>query len=83
MNQIARTPKQLGALIQRRRRLLQMSQSEAADRAGLRQEMVSKIESGSPGTAIRSICDLLAALDLELTVALRSRVSASDIEDVF
>ena len=52
MDQIARTPKQLGALIQRRRRLLQMSQSEAADRAGLRQEMVSKIESGSPGTAM-------------------------------
>lgn len=83
MDQIARTPKQLGALIQRRRRALQMSQSEAADRAGLRQEMVSKIESGNPGTAIRSICDLLAALDLELTLAPRSRGSASAIEDLF
>lgn len=83
MDQIARTPKQIGDLIQRQRRLMNMSQSEAADRAGLRQEMVSKIESGSPGTAIRSICDLLAALNLELSVAPRSKGSAKDIEALF
>jgi HTH-type transcriptional regulator/antitoxin HipB len=83
MDAIARTPKQLGALIQRRRRLLGLSQTEAADRTGLRQEMISKIEGGSPGAAIRSICDLLAALDLELSVAPRSRGSAQDIEAVF
>jgi HTH-type transcriptional regulator/antitoxin HipB len=83
MDAIARTPRQLGALIQRRRRLLGLSQTEAADRAGLRQEMVSKIESGSPGTKIRSICDLLAALDLELAVTPRSRGSAEDIEALF
>ncbi len=83
MDQIARTPKQLGALIQRRRRLLGLTQTEAADRAGLRQELVSRIESGSPGTAIRSICDLLAALDLELSVSERSRGSVREIEDLF
>ncbi len=83
MNQIARTPKQLGAFMQRRRRSLGMNQSEAADRAGLRQEMVSKIETGRPGTAIRSICDLLGALELELEMAPRSKGSSKDIEDVF
>jgi HTH-type transcriptional regulator/antitoxin HipB len=83
MNQIARTPKQLGAIIQRRRRAKGISQTEAAERAGLRQEMVSKIEGGSPGTQIRSVCDLMAALDLELTVAARSQGSELDIEDMF
>jgi len=83
MDQIARTPKQLGAVIQRRRRAIGLSQTAAADRAGLRQEMVSKIESGSPGVATRSMFDLLAALDLELNVAPRSQGSESDIEDLF
>ena len=83
MDQIARTPKQLGALIQRRRRAIGISQTEAAERAGLRQEMVSKIESGSPGTMIRSVCDLLSALNLELTVTTRSQGSDIDIEDIF
>jgi HTH-type transcriptional regulator/antitoxin HipB len=83
MDQIARTPKQLGAIIQRQRRAMQMSQTDAAERAGLRQEMVSKIESGSPGAKIRSVCDLLSALNLELSVATRSQGSEADIEAIF
>ena len=83
MNQIARTPKQIGAIIQRQRRLRNLTQSALAQLCGLRQEKISTIEAGHPGTRIETICALLAALDLELTVAARSKGSPRDIEDIF
>jgi HTH-type transcriptional regulator/antitoxin HipB len=83
MNQIARTSKQIGDVIQRQRRLKNLTQSELAQRSGLRQEKISKIEAGEPGTRIEMICTLLAALDLEVTIAPRSKGSAKDIEELF
>lgn len=79
----ARSPRQLGDLIQRHRKARGLSQTELADLAGLRQEMVSKIESGAPGSRIASIYDLLAALDLEMTLTARTRSSSADIADIF
>lgn len=83
MSEIGRTPQQIGAIIRRARRQQKLSQAELGDRAGLWQETVSKIESGNAGTKLESLCDLLAALDLELTISPRSKGSAKDIEDVF
>lgn len=83
MSSFARSPKQLGVLIQQSRKARGWSQTDLAERAGLRQEMVSKIEGGQPGSRIASVWDLLAALDLEITVAPRTVSSAADIEDVF
>lgn len=78
----ARTPKQIGNALRVERRAKGMTQTELASRAGLRQELVSKIESGRPGTAISAICALLAALDIEFEVRPRGR-DAPDIEDIF
>jgi HTH-type transcriptional regulator/antitoxin HipB len=83
MSALARSPKQLGLLIQRHRRDRGLSQSELADLAGLRQEMVSKIESGQPGSRLSSIYALLAALDLEMTVQPRTKSAQDDIADIF
>jgi HTH-type transcriptional regulator / antitoxin HipB len=83
MTQIARTPKQIGAIIQRQRRLKKLTQLAVAERIGLRQEKISKIEAGLPGTRIETICALLSALDLEITIAPRSKGSPKDIEDIF
>ena len=83
MAALARSPKQLGTLIQRHRKMQGLSQTELAALAGMRQEMVSKIESGQPGSRIASIYALLAALDLEMTVAPRTRSSSADIADIF
>lgn len=83
MNQIARTPKQIGAIIQRQRRLKKLTQSALARLCGLRQEKISTIEAGHPGTRVETICDLLAALDLEVTIAPRSKGSSKEIEDIF
>lgn len=82
MDQLARTPRQIGAILRRQRGLMKLSQTELAERAGLRQELISGVESGKPGTRIETICDLFAALDLDLLVAPRSRSSAKDIEDI-
>lgn len=75
MHDLARTPKQIGALIRRNRKRLSMSQSELGDRVGLRQETISLIETGNPATRLDTLLAVLAALDLELRIAARSRGS--------
>lgn len=83
MSRIARSPKQLGLLIRGHRKARDMSQSELADLAGLRQEMISKIENGQPGSRLSSIYALLAALNLEMTVQPRTKSAPDDIADIF
>lgn len=83
MSSLVRSTKQLGGVIQQFRKARNWSQTDLAQRAGLRQEMVSKIEAGQPGSRVGSIFDLLAALDLEMTLAPRTKSSSADIEDIF
>lgn len=83
MAYIARSSRQLGAVIRRARKQKGMSQTELAGLAGLRQELVSKIETGQEGTRLSSIYALFAALDLEMIVDQRSGKSVPDIEDIF
>jgi HTH-type transcriptional regulator/antitoxin HipB len=83
MNQIARSPNQIGNRIQQFRKLKGMSQTELAQLAGLRQEQISRIEGGQRDSQISTIFDLLAALDLEMTIGPRTKSSAADIEDIF
>jgi HTH-type transcriptional regulator/antitoxin HipB len=83
MNDIARTPKHLGAIIRRARRAAGLTQAALGERAGLWQETVSRIENGNGATKLETLFDLLAALDLDLTIGPRSKGSAADIEDIF
>lgn len=80
---IARSPQQVGRLIQRARQSKGLNQTELAKVAGLRQEMISKVETGQGGVKLSTVCDILAALGLEMTIAERSRSSSADIEDIF
>ncbi|MBO9547129.1 helix-turn-helix transcriptional regulator [Caulobacter sp.] len=82
MSWIARSPDQLGAIIRNLRERRGLSQTDLAELAGARQEMVSIIERGHDGAKIAVILDLLRALDTDLTVAPRSG-SNGDILDVF
>jgi HTH-type transcriptional regulator/antitoxin HipB len=79
---LARTAKQLGAVIQRQRRVMNITQTQLGERAGLRQATISQIERGE-NARLESLLAVLAALDLELTVRPRSRAEPSDIGDVF
>lgn len=80
---IARSPQQIGRVIQRVRHERGLTQTQLAQLAGLRQEMISKIETGQGGVRLATVCEVLAALDLELTIAARTKSSAADIEDIF
>ena len=83
MSQIARSPRQLGNLIQRARKQRGLTQTELANLAGLRQEMVSKIETGHDSARLAALYSLFAALDLDMLVDPRSTRQGTNIEDVF
>lgn len=80
MNELARTPKQIGSIVRRNRRRLGMSQRALGERVGLRQETISLIETGNPATRLDTMLSVLAALELEFQVDARSR--GSDPQDL-
>ncbi len=83
MNQMARTAKQLGAEIRQQRIARGLSQLALADLVGTGQKTVSMIENGNPGTRIETIFALLAALDMEMSLAPRSTGARKSVGDVF
>lgn len=82
MDQIARTTKQVGAALRRRRRQLSLSQSDLGAKASLRQATISGLENGEPGTQLRTLMDIISALDLEIVVRERTK-GKQRIEDIF
>lgn len=83
MEPIARTPKQIGAVLRRYRRQRELTQTELGTRMSVRQATVSKLEAGEPATQLRTLMDALAALDLELVIQPRNKTSPADIEELF
>lgn len=83
MTELARNPKQIGTIIQRARKKRGWNQTQLGEKAGLRQETISLVETGNPAAKIETILAVLAALGLELRIAPRSTQSPSDMEDIF
>lgn len=83
MNNLARTQKQIGTIIQRARKKRNWTQTDLAKRSGLRQGTISLIETGDKPAKLDSILAVMAALDLEFTIGSRSKGTASDIEELF
>ncbi len=83
MSDLGRTPKQIGTIIQRARKQRAWTQSDLAERAGLRQGTISVIEKGDKPAKLDSILAVLAALDLEFRVGGRSKGAGQDIEELF
>lgn len=83
MDQIARGPKQLGESMRRQRRHLSLTQKDLGAKTNLRQATISAMESGEPGTQLRTLFDMMAALDLELVIRPRTKGTANDIEELF
>ncbi|WP_319772187.1 helix-turn-helix domain-containing protein [Breoghania sp.] len=83
MSELARTPQQIGSIIQRARKKRGWTQSQLAERCGLRQATLSLIEAGEKTAKLSSLLSILAALDLELRIGDRSTSGAQDIEDLF
>ncbi|WP_135211260.1 helix-turn-helix domain-containing protein [Vitreimonas flagellata] len=72
MDQLARSPKQIGAALRRRRRALKLTQAALATQASLRQATVSSAEAGEP-MQLETLFSLLTALDLELVLRTRTK----------
>lgn len=82
--QRVRTPIQIGAALRRRRRALGWTQSQLGERAGLRQATISELERGANGIHLKSLCDVVSALGLDLVIEPRDSASLeASIAEVF
>lgn len=79
MQQAARTSKQIGAIVRRQRRRLALSQSELAEKTGLRQATISALEAGEKGARLKTLFDVMSALGVEMIVRDRRKASPEDI----
>lgn len=82
MEQIARSTRQIGAAVRRRRRSLSLRQGDVGSRTNLRQATISALENGEPGTQLRTLINVMVALGLEMVIRERSK-SSEDIEDLY
>jgi len=82
-DQIARTPKQVGETVRRRRRAQGLKQKELGDKTNLRQATISGLEAGESGTQLRTLFDVLTALNMELVIRPRTKASNEKIEELF
>lgn len=78
---IARTEQQLGAVVRRQRRSAGLSQSELGELVHLRQATISRLEAGEPAIQLKTLMEILAALQLELVV--RPRSTSDQIINLF
>lgn len=83
MNQIARSPDQLGIAVQQQRLAHNLSQSALARLVGTSQKTISKIENGNPATRIETLFAVMAALDMQMTLGSRTQDSGKTIGDIF
>lgn len=83
MDQIARTPRQLGTVLGRCRKAAGLTQEALAARIRLRQATISALENSATNARMGTLFDMLAALNLELVVRPRSKGSMKEIEEIF
>jgi HTH-type transcriptional regulator/antitoxin HipB len=83
MRRIARTAAQIGAVVHRERRARGLTQAQLGTKIGRRQATISKLEKGEPATQLSTLFDVLAALNLELVIGDRTKVSKTAIENLF
>lgn len=82
MKTVVRTPPHIGAAVRRQRKLSGLTQAQLGEKTKLRQATISQLESGEGGVQLKTLTDVLTALNLELVVQDRS-TSPQSIEDLF
>jgi HTH-type transcriptional regulator/antitoxin HipB len=73
MENIARTPQQLGQALRSRRGQLKLSQTEVGVKVGIKQDTVSKLEIHTPSSTVDTLFKTLSALGLELVIREKAR----------
>lgn len=74
-----RTPKDIGAAIRARRRLLGWGQAELAKRVGVSRLWVNQIESGKSGAGLGLVMRTLGALGLTLKAGALGDIEAENV----
>lgn len=69
----ARNPEQVGNTLLRYRKLQGWTQKKVGDRAGIKQGIISMVESGTHGTRLETLCKIMAVLDLEFVIRKRQK----------
>ena len=77
MSKVIRSNKDLGAAIRLARKQQHLRQVDVAQKASVRQALVSDIENGATTAKLDTVMRVLAALDLDLSVVPR-RTTAFD-----
>lgn len=80
---IARSEKQLGAVLRRARRQAGLTQAALGEKIHMRQATISRLEAGEPAMQLHTLTEVLAALNLELVVRERTQGNRADFEDMF
>ena len=80
MEHLIYSPKALGEMIKRQRKLKQLNQAKAGSAFKLDQTTVSNIERGVNGTRIETIFRLLAALELEMVIRPKKNLCSKNKE---
>ena len=60
-----------------------MNQTTLGEKTKLRQATISAVEAGEPRTQLRTVCAIMAALELEFVIRPRTRGTADEIEEIF
>ncbi len=82
MQNLARTPADIGHAIKQARRNQKLTQKALATKSGVWQETISRIENGSPGTKLETLFDICAALNLEFLITERSKGNSDYLDEL-
>lgn len=80
MEQLINSPKLLGNVIRRQRKIKKLTQKTAGDAFKIEQSTVSSVEQGAEGTRLTTLFRLLAALDLEMVIRSKENTVRSSKE---
>ncbi len=72
----------MGHAIRQVRKQKNLTQKQLASLSGVWQETISRTENGNSGTKLETVFDLMAALELEITVTERSKGASDAFEDI-
>ncbi len=73
MGKIIRSNKDLGAVIRLARKKKNLRQVDVAQKASVRQALVSELENGATTANLDTVIKILAALDLDLSIVPRRK----------
>ncbi len=80
MGKIIRSSKDLGAAIRLARKSMGLRQADVAQKASVRQALVSDLENGATTARLDPVMRVLAALDLDLSIIPRRKAKFDPTE---